>query len=123
MFTSENAAIHGRKGGSATGDSFKQQAKAWVRDHGYSKLIEWADGKDSRKSIFAVSMLFGYSLGKPIEKLQIDDRKEIYIGLSKDEVLNGIAERFGRNPVRVLEARDGVVVDGTAPVQVEGAAA
>lgn len=121
MFTTENASQYGRLGGYGKRESgFKQQAQKWVKDIGFDKLVDWVDGENDRKATFAAGLLFSYALGKPVEKLQIDDRKEIYIGLSKDEALNAIAERFGRNPVRVLEASDGIVADGAAPIQTEG---
>lgn len=121
LFNSENAATYGQRGGSASRDNgFKQQAQRWVREVGYSKLIDWVDGDDNRKATFAAGLLFSYALGKPVEKLQIDDRKEVYINLSKDEALNAIAARFGIHPGRVLEARDSSVVDGPAPIQAEG---
>lgn len=118
MFTSENAAKYGRLGGLAK-DSFKDKAKAWVNQHGYETLIDWAMGKSERKATFAVGLLFGYAVGKPIEKIQIDDRKEVYIGLSTDPALNAIAARFGILPGRIREVENGSVVDGEIKIQTE----
>lgn len=121
MFTSENAAHWGKVGGSATGDSFKQKARDWIKQNGYEKLLEWIGSDSERKATFALGLLFSYALGKPAEKIQIDDRKELYLHLAKDPDLNALAQRFGAIATRVREVGNGSVVDGELAVQVEGA--
>lgn len=124
MFTTENASQYGRLGGYGKRESgFKQQAQKWVKDLGFDKLVSWVNGENDRKATFAAGLLFSYALGKPVEKLQIDDRKEVYIGLSADPALNAIAARFGIHPGRVLEASDSGVADRAAEIQAESPSA
>lgn len=127
MFTSENAVSIGRKGGTNShGSGFKQKADQWIREHGAQKAFDWVNGKDGDEEVpwpqrqFAMGLLFSYALGRPTENIRIDDRKEIYINLSKDPALNELAKRFGIHSGTILEAGNGIVADGTTPVQVEG---
>lgn len=125
MFTSENAAKYGSKGGSVPREGFKQQAQRWVRENGFERAIDWINGIDGEKEVpwpqrqFAMGLLFSYALGRPAEKIQIDDRKEVYVNLASDPALNAIAARFGILPGRVREIENGSLVDGEPKIQAE----